>query len=939
MKFKYKIKKKEKVYKYILFLILNTIFFNFKNIKSIIPINGDLYQSFSFPILSSLLVDSLNKKIYIAASDTPPNEKSYPFGISVCNESSNNFKPILTKKAYYRDSLDENPLYGTGFNFIGQMNIINTFNARKAPIVVSKKNPDTLFLLNSLSPYLNEPIGLVSTDSLTDTLNNPGKILNFGPMLNAVSIMVCEESKNFNDINSNSVLYGYKISETARQNAGGIKINTKLEQSFKIPYDQNLDALKINNSNVSILSSNFSMLGDTLLNTTYIGITGTGLNGIRALTNLTQEIVTENACIGDKIIATNTPGQQVTINNLAKQQTSTDLTYLIIHGGNGNEEETKNTVYAIPLVNDNLSISYQKLANINEKPNMRFSNKYPYIYIGNYFSEEALLPIDLYDGTNINAKVGRGPLQSDATHKFKINSIESYSDCIFVNAEYDELTNDGIGGLFYSQALFDEYGRIATWTPWQRKNLVGNYSDISYVPYSASNVFIFKNFKNTVFKNEWTSNGSWNLAINNIYESLPISKNGIQGIIDIPIFHPGLNPNIATKPSYIMYLGYNTVIIQQTSKNNNLIPINNIDKELSKNGSLSSIDLSKTNLGNIIFTGGELNNAGALITGALGFKNDDCWFFAGGSNGLFVLCKDDGSGCGAALLGDNFSGLTNDMSWKKICDFSNIIKIISNDGFLYVISKNNVSRLELNKENILMNKSFPYTEIATLKDIPNPNNANYISFSDGIISSNMGILATSNGLLVTGKNGSVLNAKNSKNCNWELFKLPECDIPPMKLFAISKSGFNDDWSNGNYDEITGNIYLLCNNVALRQSKIYRFSSYGSNNGVTENSLNLLKNYFIKDVESYYFNPEFEILSIIGDGASWYTHTMTSLGLFFKGFISILNPFLKSGQVNQKDKLIMIYSPTPLSMYIGPVSYNSGTGLWLSCSQNGVYGLC
>ena len=99
------------------------------------------------------------------------------------------------------------------------------------------------------------------------------------------------------------------------------------------------------------------------------------------------------------------------------------------------------------------------------------------------------------------------------SQKSIINSIETHKDTVFALTTYNGSTT-GSGGVFYSQALFDEYGAIKSWTPWQRKNLVGDFSYQKYIPYSGSHVFMQGETPHAAFQTTWSLNGPWNITIN-----------------------------------------------------------------------------------------------------------------------------------------------------------------------------------------------------------------------------------------------------------------------------------------------------------------------------------------------------------------------------------------------------------------------------------------
>ena len=101
----------------------------------------------------------------------------------------------------------------------------------------------------------------------------------------------------------------------------------------------------------------------------------------------------------------------------------------------------------------------------------------------------------------------------------------------------------------------------------------------------------------------------------------------------------------------------------------------------------------------------------------------------------------------------------------------------------------------------------------------------------------------------------------------------------------------------------------------------------------------LNNYFIKDIPSYYYNPNIELLSIAYDGASVFTHGVYGTINLYRSYIGILNPFMRNGNLALKNEYNFFELSSKTDCFFGYPTFISGNGLWFFSSQNGIQGLC
>jgi hypothetical protein len=524
-------------------------------------------------------------------------------------------------------------------------------------------------------------------------------------------------------------------------------------------------------------------------------------------------------------------------------------------------------------------------------------------------------------------------------YQLKINSIEGYKDTVFVSATYINNDKNCTGGVFYSQALFNEYGAIKNWTKWQRKSFCGDVITQAYVPTLGVNIGVYGILPKQVVIPQFSSSGPFLTYLNSNYTSLPCDKTGIEKIIDIPYTHPGIGINktsiVNLYPSYLIAVGYNTVILQQTAKNNSLYPLLQGEVVNCINGNTSNI-IEKNESTNIItFQGGVLNDSGALFTAALAYSDSDCWLVIAGSKGVFILSNPiNGNGCGPDLLQDNFIGINNSLVWQSLGNFNTVKKIVSNKDYLYVMTNQSIYRILINSNNIMASKQCDY--VTLLNNFNLPNATPYSSFSDILCSENVILIASSMGLFTNSLGSSI---KNGEIISLKKIELPESfGVVPLSFCSNTIDGNADSWGSSDDKTITSNIYVMATSISHHYSKVYRLITYGNINSKKE-TIFLLPNYFIKDFQSYYYNPNIELLSIASDGASLFTHGVYGNSILYRSFIGILNPFVRHGSLALKNEYNFFELSSKTNSYFGYPTFISGIGIWLFSSQNGIQGLC
>jgi hypothetical protein len=138
--------------------------------------------------------------------------------------------------------------------------------------------------------------------------------------------------------------------------------------------------------------------------------------------------------------------------------TANRFKYLIVNGGNGSTAATGNQVWALPLV----------VGNATDNNNGTFA-----AVTRADFGAPASAEGDLYLTTSNAAKVGNGPLPMPISSAIADMHVDG--DAVYVSISGAASTTQN-PGLYVSQAIFDNLGKIAAWTEWHKitPNAAGN---------------------------------------------------------------------------------------------------------------------------------------------------------------------------------------------------------------------------------------------------------------------------------------------------------------------------------------------------------------------------------------------------------------------------------------------------------------------------------
>lgn len=809
-------------------------------------------------------------KFFVAANQAVAGNN---YSIAVATRSNTRFMPLSPEKVILNNKWDQdNPLFGKAIKLLAPM-------IHKA-LVVSQDDPTRIYVVDDA--FSTHNVAVFASDTIADPNGNPITDIK---AITGHPAQLLEEPEN---------LFVQTSAFVAASNKEGsydiavllltpkeIEENKTIQKQFHwtifnaqtgdlngnraVCLGKDNDAVKINNK-ITQMYETIDMHFDADLKRLYIALSvqagcedNDGARAIvcGAVVNGKLEFIpiAPNSAFNfnNKIVGGLGANAKISINKVRTMQTRSHLRYLVVVGGNvTSSDDTKQQVYALPLVDNENSTSHGTLAKISSKPIDVFLDSVPSAFESRNFLESAQVPEDLYTYNNLAACVG-----NDSKLPGSITDIQVSGDSIFVSV--DQKGNGQQPGIFYSQALFDSSGRICQWTKWQRASgLVQGISGFA-LDAAVASFWVLPSSGESVMTTMWSSGKS---QLEKYIEAEFDKKlGGVHSLQDFPFFNQGLSANLGSRISLIVFAGTNKLILMQSgSDNGGFFGPNELPEDLSK-VTFSSSDGTLTGLNNadvsiISISGGDLKQIGTIESVEIVTDGKFAWLLVGGTGGLAVLANADGSGWDAKEgLGSNFSGLYESMAFKKIGSYRNIRKLISHGEALYILTPFRLYKAKLSESSIRFNKiqsvTLAKSEMNELRKVG--------FFSDMLISGPLALLATSNGLFRSG-NGidiSKISKTNPRSkINWTPVPLPESAGsfknmgPVSRLFAISTTGLAKDVI------FNGNIYVLNAYTGYHQAQLYRLTlSPGTeiDPQVNNETVKLIPDMFINGKLSFFVN--------------------------------------------------------------------------------------
>lgn len=465
--------------------------------------------------------------------------------------------------------------------------------------------------------------------------------------------------------------------------------------------------------------------------------------------------------------------------------TSPGPSYLIVNGGNGTATETNNLVFALPLVdqpfiNNNPNPAHGTIADKNS-PLVKCKFVTP-------AETPAQMPLD----TEPAVMVGAGPLPILPTTPIADMVVEGDTVYVSINANPNEV-NDA--GIFYSQALFDQNGKILRWTPWTKRAFpVTAFNNTTSQCHRTS--FFAVDLVNDVV---WAVDGetkriveqtAWKAQINDCSLvgrlNAALCCGGATSVLDLDQATRGFTGEDTTFYRYAAFGGNGVVAFAVISKSlgESIVPPENIieDPQLVTTNFLAPGYFLVTDLPKDACAVNTLEYARQLP------GTNTNYFFAGTNTGLYVLSDSFGVGLDVANFGllnqapflDPVA-FDNRIAWHKAPTISgNVIRVRTTGNTLYVLTYTTTKTVPL--ANTLYRIDFK----STIQDMFAFNNVKIIAQSNTgsllgvklindfqIISTQPDgsteqlVLATNRGLYKSSRPGGVQAAANQADANWQ----------------------------------------------------------------------------------------------------------------------------------------------------------------------------
>lgn len=663
------------------------------NINAAVPVQGDTSQTISFASkVNATVLNQATGTLYVGTNGTQAN---FALAKALRNDGTiaRSFQPLAQSPS---------PLNGKGVRALA----LASNTGQTVPNVALLLNtPTTSVFITNDSGTTTQELSNVKDAQANDTVNLFSLAANqhfiftgvgkpaFGPSTNnsgIASICINQQTLALAQApaqEGSSQIKAHKFDETSAPISIGANPTIEPQSAIPIVWDDTLQRLFVGvevttaagegNGARSVVPARVDKRGTLFL--TSFAPDDAFVNG------------QANALIGVKNNAT---APSLSILALRVMHTSTGADYLIINGGNGTKAETGNQLFALPLVNT---------GNPDDPTQGTEANKNTFSVTSHRFEVPAINNNDLTLNTDAHALIGMGPLPIQLNSR--ISDLVVDGDTVYVSLNTDQ-TDIQETGIFYSQAQFDNEGKIARWTPWTKRALAldafsadiilaGNQKfdgRIDHFNVDAVNGkiwFVEGTTGQGVGITEW-SDGSENSCslVAHINKTL---KNGCYTVLDLDQGTRGFTGTNAPQRRYALFGGAGRIVFAQTTKARTPNPELTTPQE-------SIFDFTKPEI--ILTT--DLPAAGPIRTLAYSRQNSQTttnYFFAGSDQGLFVFTNDTGEGFNETELGDLNNPPFAGRSWHKVAAISGAVLDLKTIGNrLYILTRNSSPTNPLSSE-------------------------------------------------------------------------------------------------------------------------------------------------------------------------------------------------------------------------------------------------
>jgi hypothetical protein len=488
-------------------------------------------------------------------------------------------------------------------------------------------------------------------------------------------------------------------------------------------------------------------------------------------------------CYGEYPPTCYCPESNLSVHRLAVLHASTGPSYLIVNGGNGTRATTGNLIYALPLVD-----------NPGSPNNGSFANKNSALVNGK-FVVPAINEGDLATSMDDAAIVGAGPFPIEGNN-VQISDLVVVGDTVYASSA-EPLSSITESGIFYSQAMFDETGKILRWTPWTKRSFpyngfLNNSPQVSFfgVDATTGDVWAVDGLTETsVMVTSWDKGTSTSL-VGQLNQQLSNNKmcagpcySGCFSVLDLDQSTRGFYGNTCSR--YALFGGINKVIFAQVSQS-----LDAYCGEYPGDEFLSpqTVNTDYTKPQNLLAT--TLLECGAVTTLEYARRGDVIlmedkgnYFYAGTQNGLFVFADPQGNAINVNAFGNlNEPPFSTGMWFKAPNINGSVVDIKTTGNTLYVLTVNSTAAAPLQGTLYripfasTVNTMFAPGNIITIAQTMTAPVFNavlrftgiQIISTDPLGSTEQVVLATNRGIYQSAKVGGVQIAANQTDANWQL---------------------------------------------------------------------------------------------------------------------------------------------------------------------------
>lgn len=471
----------------------------------------------------------------------------------------------------------------------------------------------------------------------------------------------------------------------------------------------------------------------------------------------------------------------LTVNHMGIMHASTGPSYLIVNGGNGT---AGNQIFALPLVDKcDADDAEQGLA----------ADKTMFDVTTHRFRTPATTTAGLAQSTDQATQVGNGPLPLQPNQT--ISYMQVIGDAVYVSIELPQSDSDETG-ILYSQAQFDNEGKIQSWTPWTKRlwPICGfpNSPSNAQVSFFAVDAVTGKVMaidgapQQTARITEWTDGLSCDPCATNCSLAAVINKSlceGAYSVLDLDQSTTGIGQDTAFR--YALFGGTGKVdfaLISQSRAGSAPFDINTITGipypqrvtidyccpdfflETELTGCVTSLEYSRRSES----------------------EGNTNYFFAGTANGLYVFADPNGNGFDVSTFGLLSTTPFTTGKWHKIATLSGPITDIKTSGnTLYVMTfetscerpfYSEIKRIDFTDNINTMFTPGNITTIAISGPTPTPRalqntllftQMEIIQTSEDATEEEL-VLTTNNGIFQSKRTGGVQDATSETDADWTI---------------------------------------------------------------------------------------------------------------------------------------------------------------------------